>query len=198
MRRIGLVLLAFLATGRAFSQSSFDTDPFAQRFREKGGFDVKFKLPEKSGSIRIVIDAGEEGGPQGRQTVVDEDLFTAEAPPGKFVTVEYQDINLRARRVTGSLKRRTVVAEGDVTLSQGLSRMYGVRLDLDLNDKVGVLLDGRVDLEGGLHLRGATLAKVGPKSFTLTEGTVPACEGDDPAWKFTVKSAASRARITRA
>ena len=135
-----------------------------------------------------MIDAGEEGGPQGRQTVVDEDLFTAEAPPGKFVTVEYQDINLRARRVTGSLKSRTVVAEGDVTLSQGLSRMYGVRLDLDLNDKVGVLLDGRVDLEGGLHLRGATLAKVGPKSFTLTEGTVTACEGEDPAWKFTVKS----------
>jgi len=51
---------------------------------------------------------------------VDEDLFTAEAPPGKFVTVEYQDIVLKARRVTGSYKRRTVVAEGDVTLAQGL------------------------------------------------------------------------------
>jgi LPS-assembly protein len=179
-----------LCTGAnlSFSQSSFDTDPFAQRFREKGGFEVKFKLPEKGGAIRIVIDAGEEGGPQGRQTVVDEDLFTAEAPPGKFVTVEYQDLRLTARRVTGSLKRRTVVAEGDVTLAQGLSRMYGVRLDLDLNDKVGVLLDGRVDLEGGFHLKGATIAKVGPKSFTLTEGTVTACDGDDPSWKFTVKS----------
>ena len=80
-----------------------------------------------------MIDAGEQGGPQGKQTVVDEDLFTAEAPPGKFVTVEYQDISLTARRVTGSLKRRTVVAEGDVTSRAGRSRsMYGVRLDLDL------------------------------------------------------------------
>ena len=189
MRRIGLVLLGLLAAGRAVSQSSFDTDPFAARFREKSGFEVKFKAPEKQGPISIRIDeSGDDTGPQGKQTVLDEDLFTAEAPPGKFVTVEYQDIVLRARRVTGSYKRRTVVAEGDVTLAQGLSRMYGVRLDLDLNDKVGVLLDGRVDLEGGFHLKGATIAKVGPKSFTLTEGTVTACDGEDPAWKFTVKS----------
>ena len=188
MRRIGLVLVGLLAAGRALSQSSFDTDPFAARFKEKGGFEPKFKLPEKGGAITIRIDAGEPGGAQGRQTVVDEDLFTAEAPPGRFVTIEYQDVVLTARRIRGSLKRRTVVAEGDVTLSQGLSRMSGVRLDLDLNDKVGVLLDGRVDLEGGLHLQGATLAKVGPKSFTLTEGTVTSCEGLDPAWKFTVKS----------
>ncbi len=189
MRRFGFVLAGLLAAGRALSQSSFDTDPFAARFREKGGFDVKFKAPERQGPISIRIDeSGDDAGPQGKQTVVDEDLFTAEAPPGKFVTVEYQDIVLKARRITGSYKRRTVVAEGDVTLAQGLSRMYGVRLDLDLNDKVGVLLDGRVDLEGGLHLRGATLAKVGPKSFTITEGTVTACDGDDPSWKFTVKS----------
>lgn len=173
----------------SLSQSSFDTDPFAARFREKGGFEPKFKPPGTGGAISIRIDeSGSDAGPQGRQTVVDEDLFTAEAPPGGFVTVTYQDITLRARRVTGSYKRHTVVAEGDVTLVQGLSRMSGVRLDLDLNDKVGVLLDGRVDLDGGLHLTGAMLAKVGPKSFTLTEGTVTACDGIDPAWTFTVKS----------
>ncbi|MGA7992511.1 MAG: LPS assembly protein LptD [Thermoanaerobaculia bacterium] len=182
------VLAVCSGANLSFSQSSFDTDPFAARFREKGGFEAKFKLPEKGGAITIRIDAGEAGGQQGKQTVVEEDLFTAEAPPGKFVTVEYQDIALRARRVSGSLKRRTIVAEGDVSLVQGLSRMAGVRLDLDLNDKVGVLLDGRVDLEGGLHLTGATLAKVGPKSFTLTEGTVTACDGADPAWKFSVRS----------
>jgi LPS-assembly protein len=189
--RVLLVWIAVAAcTGAnlSFSQSSFDTDPFAARFKEKGGFEPKFKVPEKGGTITIRIDAGDEGGAQGKQTIVDEDLFTAEAPPGKFVRVDYQDIRLTARRVTGSYKRHTVVAEGDVLLVQGASQMSGVRLDLDLNDKVGVLLDGKVDLEGGLHLTGALLAKVGPKSFTITEGTVTACEGDDPAWKFIVKS----------
>ncbi|MGZ6970925.1 MAG: LPS-assembly protein LptD, partial [Thermoanaerobaculia bacterium] len=174
------------------AQSSFETDPFASRFKEKGGFDPKFKLPEKGGSIRIVIDKGEPDGPQGKQTFMDEDLFTADAPPGKFVTIEYQDVKLTARSVHGSLKQKTVVAEGDVTFEQGASRMQGVRLELDLAEKTGVLTEGRIDLEGGLHLRGATLAKVGPRSFTLTDGVVTSCEvceGQDPSWKFNVKSA---------
>jgi LPS-assembly protein len=178
--------------GDLSAQSSFDTDPFASRFRERGGFEPKFKLPEKGGSIRIVIDAGEPGGPQGKQTFIEEDLFTADAPPGKFVTIEYQDVKLTARSVHGSLKKKTVVAEGDVTFEQGASRMQGVRLELDLAEKTGVLTDGRMDLEGGLHLQGATLAKVGPRSFTLTDGMVTSCEvceGQDPSWKFKVKSA---------
>ena len=174
------------------AQSSFDTDPFSSRFREKGGFEPKFRLPDKGGTIRIAIDKGEPGGPQGKQTIVEEDLFTADAPPGKFVTIEYQDVKLTARSVHGSLKKKTVVAEGDVTFEQGASRMQGVRLELDLAEKTGVLTDGRMDLEGGLHLKGATLAKVGPRSFTLTDGMVTSCEvceGQDPSWKFKVKSA---------
>jgi LPS-assembly protein len=176
----------------SLSQSSFDTDPFSSRFKEKGGFEPKFRQPDKSGTIRIAIDKGEPGGPQGKQTIVEEDLFTADAPPGKFVTIEYQDVKLTARSVHGSLKKKTVVAEGDVTFEQGASRMQGVRLELDLAEKTGVLTDGRMDLEGGLHLEGATLAKVGPRTFTLTDGMVTSCEvceGQDPSWKFKVKSA---------
>ena len=176
----------------SLSQSSFDTDPFAARFREKGGLEPKFRLPDKGGSIRIAIDKGEPGGPQGKQTIVDEDLFTADAPPGKFVTIEYQDVKLTARSVRGSLKRSTVVAEGDVTFEQGASHMQGALLELDLAEKTGVLTDGHVDLEGGLHLKGATLAKVGPRTFTLTDGMVTSCEvceGQDPSWKFKVRSA---------
>ncbi len=121
----------------SLSQSSFDTDPFAARFRERGGWEPKFKVPEKGGSIRITIDAGEPGGPQGKQTFIEEDLFTADAPPGKFVTIEYQDLKLTAHSVHGSLKAKTVVAEGDVTLEQGASSMRGARLELDLVEKTG-------------------------------------------------------------
>ncbi|HSB63902.1 MAG TPA: LPS assembly protein LptD [Thermoanaerobaculia bacterium] len=196
-RRLLRLLLVWVAltvcTGAnlSFSQSSFDIDPFASRFRERGGWEPKFKLPEKGGTIRITIDAGEPGGPQGKQTFLEEDLFTADAPPGKFVTIEYQDVKLTARSVHGSLKKKTVVAEGDVTFEQGASSMRGARLELDLVEKTGVLTDGRMDLEGGLHLKGATLAKVGPRTFTLTDGVVTSCEfceGEEPAWKFKVKS----------
>ncbi|HEX7528173.1 MAG TPA: LPS assembly protein LptD, partial [Thermoanaerobaculia bacterium] len=171
---------------------SFDTDPFSARFREKGGFEPKFRLPEKGGTIRIAIDNGEPGGPQGKQTILEEDLFTADAPPGKFVTIEYQDVKLTARSVHGSLKKKTVVAEGDVTFEQGASRMQGALLELDLAEKTGVLTNGRMDFEGGLHLKGATLAKTGPRTFTLTDGIVTSCEvceGEEPSWKFKVRSA---------
>ncbi|HMA29045.1 MAG TPA: LPS assembly protein LptD, partial [Thermoanaerobaculia bacterium] len=182
------VLAVCTGASLSFSQSSFDTDPFAARFRERGGWEPKFKLPEKGGTIRITIEAGEPGGPQGKQTFVEEDLFTADAPPGKFVTIEYQDLKLTARSVHGSLKKKTVVAEGDVTFEQGASSMRGARLELDLVEKTGVLTDGRMDLEGGLHLKGVTLAKVGPRTFSLTDGVVTSCEGENPAWKFKVRS----------
>jgi lipopolysaccharide assembly outer membrane protein LptD (OstA) len=93
-------------------------------------------------------------------------------------------VKLTARSVHGSLKQKTLVAEGDVTFEQGASRMRGALLELDLAEKTGILTDGRMDLEGGLHLQGATLAKVGPRTFTLTDGIVTSCEmceGQDPA-----------------
>ncbi|MCM3877051.1 MAG: LPS assembly protein LptD [Thermoanaerobaculia bacterium] len=185
------VLAVCTGASLSFSQSSFDTDPFSSRFRERGGWEPKFRLPDKGGTIRIAIDKGEPGGPQGKQTIVEEDLFTADAPPGRFVTIEYQDVKLTARSVHGSLRKKTVVAEGDVTFEQGASRMQGALLELDLIEKTGVLTDGRIDLEGGLHLKGATLAKVGPRTFTLTDGMVTSCEvceGQEPSWKFRVRS----------
>ncbi len=127
------------------------------------------------------------GDPPGRQTLVGESTWEAEAPPGKVVTVTYQDIQLSARKIRANLEKKTVIAEGDVLLVQGPSRLRGDRLDFDLAEKVGVVTNGKIDLEGGVHLRGTLLSKVGPRSFTLTDGRMTACEGEKPAWEFTMK-----------
>ncbi|HQR45449.1 MAG TPA: LPS assembly protein LptD [Thermoanaerobaculia bacterium] len=132
------------------------------------------------------------GDPPGRQTLVGESAWEAEAPLGKVLTVTYQDIQLSARKVRANLEKKTVIAEGDVLLVQGLSRLRGDRLDFDLVEKVGVVTNGKVDLEGGVHLRGALLSKVGPRSYTLTDGRLTACEGDRPAWEFSM----TRGRFT--
>ena len=138
------------------------------------------------------MPAAEPGDPPGRQTLVGESTWEAEAPPGKVLTVTYQDIQLSARKVRADLQKKTVIAEGDVLLVQGLSRLRGERLDFDLVEKVGVVTNGQVDLEGGVHLRGALLSKVGPRSFTLTDGKLTACEGEKPAWEFSM----TRGRFT--
>lgn len=186
VRRALLTLLLLLAAGTApAQQSSFESDPFSSRFRDRASFDFKFRVPEKGGNVRIVVP---EGDPPGRLTVVGENVGEAEAPAGKYVTVEYQDIKLTARKVRADYAKKTVLAEGDVVLVQGPTRFTGSRLSLDLGEKVGILTDGAVDLEGGIHIKGATLAKVGPKSFTLTDGVMTACDGEKPSWYFSVKS----------
>jgi LPS-assembly protein len=132
------------------------------------------------------VPPADPGDPPGRQTLVGESTWEAVAPLHKVVTVTYQDIRLSARRIRANLEKKTVIAEGDVLLVQGLSSLRGDRLDFDLADKVGVVTNGKIDLEGGVHLRGALLSKVGPRSYTLTNGLLTACEGEKPAWEFTM------------
>jgi LPS-assembly protein len=91
--------------------------------------------------------------------------------------------------VRADRKTRVVVAEGDVVLEQGPSRLTGLRLEMDLTDKTGVLTDGKAEL-AGILVRGATLAKTGARTFQIRDGAVTACEGEDPAWEFRVKDGA--------
>jgi LPS-assembly protein len=88
--------------------------------------------------------------------------------------------------VRADTKTNVVIAEGDVVLEQGPSRLSGLRLELDLTAKTGVLTDGQAEL-AGILVRGATLAKTGARTFEVRDGSVTACEGDDPAWEFRVK-----------
>jgi LPS-assembly protein len=185
---VALLLALALAPSAVRAQSSFDTDPFASRFRERSNFDLKFKVPEKGGVFRVEVPPGEGG----KQSLVNENVWEAEAPPGLLVTVTYQDIELKARKVRADNTAKTVVAEGDVVLTQGKSLMKGDRLELDLSAKTGTLYAGSVALEGGAYLKGARIEKVGPRTFTLYDGTMTACEGDRPDWSFGV----SRGTVT--
>ena len=186
LRRAGLGL-AFLSS-LAAAQSSFDSDPFSSRFKERASFDVKFKAPEQGERWKISMPDTKEGEPTGKMTMLDENVGEAEAPPGKVVLIEYQDIKLSAQRIRFDYAKRMLVAEGTVILLQGASRLTGDRVDLDMTDKVGVVQNATIDLEGGVHLKAATLTKVGPRSFTMTDGTLTACEGSPPDWSFSLKS----------
>lgn len=125
-------------------------------------------------------------GKGGRQSLLSDNVYEVQAPKGGRVTVEYQDIRLTADYVRAETKTKLVVAEGDVVLEQGPSRLEGLRLELDLTDKTGILTDGRAEL-AGIFVQGATLAKTGARTFQIRDGTVTACDGDDPAWVFKVK-----------
>ncbi len=176
-----LLLLASPVAG----QSSFESDPFASRFRDRPNLDIKFRMPEAGGVITVTVSDGKGG----RQSLISEDVYETQAPKGGVVTLEYQDIKLTADYVRADRKTRQVVAEGDVVLEQGPSRLTGLRLEMDLTDKTGILTDGKAEL-AGILLRGAVLAKTGARTFEIRDGAVTACEGDDPAWEFRVRDGA--------
>jgi LPS-assembly protein len=174
--------VALLLAAPAASQSSFESDPFASRFRERPNLDIQFRMPEAGGVVKVSVSDGKGG----RQSLLSESVYEIQAPKGGRVTLEYQDIRLTADYVRADRKTKVVVAEGEVVLEQGTSRLEGLRLELDLTDKTGVLTDGRAEL-AGILVRGATLAKTGTRTFEIRDGAVTACEGDDPAWEFRVK-----------
>jgi len=178
---VALLLLAAPAAG----QSSFESDPFASRFRERPNLDIRFRAPEAGGVIKVSVSDGKGG----RQSLLSESVYEVQAPKGGLVTLEYQDIRLTADYVRADRKTKVVVAEGDVVLEQGPSRLTGLRLELDLTDKTGVLTDGQAEL-AGIFVRGATLAKTGARTFEIRDGAVTACEGEDPSWEFQVKDGA--------
>ena len=178
-------MVFLLLPSLARAQSSFETDPFASRFRERPNLDIKFRVPEAGGVIKVSVSDGKGG----RQSLISETVYEVQAPRGGVVTVEYQDIRLTADYVLADTKTKQVVAEGDVVLEQGPSRLTGLRLEMDLNDKTGILTDGQAEL-AGILVRGAVLAKTGARTFEIRDGAVTACEGDDPAWEFKVKDGA--------
>ncbi|MCG3192610.1 MAG: LPS-assembly protein LptD [Thermoanaerobaculia bacterium] len=177
--------LAFLLSFPLLGQSSFESDPFGQRFRERAQFELpKFRVPEKGTAIRIQVPEGEGG----RLSLLTETSGEAVAPPGKTVEVEYQDIKLAAKKVRVDYKEQRVSAEGDVVLEQGKNRIRADQIDFDLKTKTGFMTNGIVDVEGGMHLRADSLAKVGARTFTLSGARLTACDGDDPAWEFRFSS----------
>ena len=172
---MALLLFASSAAG----QSSFESDPFASRFRERPNLDIKFRAPEAGGVITVSVSDGKGG----RQSLLSENVYEVQAPKGGVVTLEYQDIKLTADYVRADRRTKVVVAEGDVVLQQGPSRLKGLRLELDLTDKTGVVTDGSAEL-AGIFVRGATLAKTGMRTFEIRDGSLTACDGERPAWEF--------------
>ena len=85
---MALLLLAAPAAG----QSSFESDPFASRFRERPNLDIRFRAPEAGGVIKVSVSDGKGG----RQSLLSESVYEVQAPKGGVVTLEYQDIRLTA------------------------------------------------------------------------------------------------------
>ena len=105
------------------------------------------------------------------------------------VTIEYQDIKVRADKVTYNLKTRDVVAEGHVIIDQGPTRITANQTVYNLDSKTGTFFNATGTMDPSMYFSGDRIEKVDEDTYRLTNGIFTSCDLDRPAWSFHVGSA---------
>lgn len=105
------------------------------------------------------------------------------------VTIEYQDIKLRADKLTHNLKTADVVAEGNVIIDQGPTRVTATQAVYNLNSKTGTFFNATGTMDPAMYFSGERIEKVDDDTYKLTNGVFTSCELDNPAWSFHVGEA---------
>ncbi|HEX8251892.1 MAG TPA: LPS assembly protein LptD [Thermoanaerobaculia bacterium] len=163
-RALAIGLALFLTTAAAAQKPNFRFMPGPK----PGGGDVK-----------ITVDEG------GRTEMERDEYSILEGG----VTIEYQDIKLRADKVTYNFKTRDVVAEGNVVIDQGATRMSATQAVYNLDSKTGTFFNANASMEPAMYFSGDRIEKVDEDTYRMTNGVFTSCDLDKPAWSFTVGNA---------
>jgi lipopolysaccharide assembly outer membrane protein LptD (OstA) len=108
------------------------------------------------------------------------------------VHIEYQDIKLRADKVTYNYKTKDVDAEGNVIIDQGPTRVTANRAIYNLDTKTGTFFKATGSMEPAMYFSGDQIEKVDEDTYVMTNGIFTSCDLDRPAWSIHVR----RARVT--
>jgi len=105
------------------------------------------------------------------------------------VTIEYQDIKLVAQKVTVNFRTKDVVAEGNVIVDQGPTRITATQAMYNLDAKTGTFFNATGTMDPSMYFSGDRIEKVDEDSWRLTNGVFTSCDLERPAWSFHVGEA---------
>ncbi|MGZ5440416.1 MAG: LPS-assembly protein LptD [Thermoanaerobaculia bacterium] len=105
------------------------------------------------------------------------------------VTIEYQDIKLVAYKVTYNYRTKDVVAEGNVIVDQGPTRITASQAMYNLNSKTGTFFNATGTMDPSMYFSGDRIEKVDEDTYRLTNGVFTSCDLDRPAWSFHIGNA---------
>lgn len=164
-RRLLCLLLALSLTSIALAQTP--------KFRfiqgpKPGGGEVKWTVAE-NGTVEVEKD---------EYVLLERD-----------VRIEYQDIKLRADKVTYNLRTKDVTAEGNVIIDQGPTRVTASNAVYNLDSKTGTFFNSTAAMDPSMYFSGDRIEKVDDDTYRLTNGVFTSCDLDRPAWSFRVGSA---------
>ena len=101
-------------------------------------------------------------------------------------TVEYQDIKMVAQKVTLNFRTKDVVAEGNVIIDQGPTRITATQAVYNLDAKTGTFFNATGTMDPSMYFSGDRIEKVDQDTWRLTNGVFTSCDLDRPAWSFHV------------
>jgi len=165
MRRIALCLI-LTASALAYSQ-------------ERPKF--KFMPGPKPGGGDVTITLGKGGVAEAQKD--EYAIFSGN------VQVEYQDIKMRSDKLTINHKTKDVVAEGNVILDQGPTRVTATQAIYNLDTKTGTFFNATATMDPAMYFSGDRIEKVDEDTYRMTNGIFTSCDLDRPAWSFHVGSA---------
>jgi LPS-assembly protein len=105
------------------------------------------------------------------------------------VTIEYQDIKLRSDKITHNQRTGDVVAEGNVIIDQGPTRITATQAIYNLNSKTGTFFNATGMMDPSMYFSGDQIEKVDVDTYRMTNGVFTSCDLDQPAWSFRVGQA---------
>lgn len=105
------------------------------------------------------------------------------------VTIEYQDIKLVAYKVTYNYRTKDVVAEGNVIIDQGPTRVTATQAIYNLTSKTGTFFNATGTMDPSMYFSGDRIEKVDDDTYRLTNGVFTSCDLDRPAWSFHIGNA---------
>jgi len=115
---------------------------------------------------------------------------TAEQYIGKGnVVITKQGRKFTADFVRFDRKTMDLFAAGNVVMTVGDDVLKGSRMDMNLDTEIGTVYDGTIFIQkSNFFISGATLQKIGDKTFAADYATLTSCEGETPDWKITGKN----------
>jgi LPS-assembly protein len=152
-------------------------DPFESRFRTKPNFEIRFRVPEKGGEVRLTTK---------NPVHYEKDVFWEGSGE---VTIEYQDVKIRADRARYDFPTKTATLDGNVVIDQGPTRLAGAHAVFRVEDKTGRLENATADLAPTYHVVAASIEKVGEATYRIEKGVFTSCDMPRPEWSFYLSEA---------
>ncbi len=106
------------------------------------------------------------------------------------VTLTKNDKKLSADYISFDYKNMKAYAKGNVSMAAGKDTLAGSSMDIDLEKQTGTIENGTFFIkENNFYIKGSKVQKLDENTYYIEDAIVTTCEGENPDWVITGKSA---------